>query len=49
MGNSCLSLFEDFNKDNEFDLTEEERKEEIMRNRKKCTVMRRGSKGYEVK
>ena len=50
MGNSCFSLFEDFNTDNDDDLllTAEELKEVKRGRRRKNSLMREGPIGFEV-
>mmetsp|Transcript_2461 Transcript_2461/g.4763 ORF Transcript_2461/g.4763 Transcript_2461/m.4763 type:complete len:97 (+) Transcript_2461:23-313(+) len=49
MGASCMSLFEDFNKDDNDDLllTEQEKREIALSQRQKNRLMREGQKGFE--
>ena len=51
MGASCVSLFEDWNKDEdqEFELTDQERRELRQGKRRKWSLMREGPNGFEVK
>lgn len=51
MGASCVSLFDDWSKDDdkEFELTDQERKDERHKKRRKWSLIREGPVGFEVK